>query len=79
MEDEQRQREKEEEEARAQVIERGRGREEGDYNMVPIRVSTLDGVCVQAAQAKKEKEALKKALRKERKTLRSVCKVSEIV
>ena len=32
--------------------------------------------CVQAAQAKKEKEAVKKALRKERKTLRAVFKVS---
>ena len=29
----------------------------------------------QAAQAKKEKEVVKKALRKERKTLRAVCKV----
>ena len=33
--------------------------------------------CLQAAQAKKEKEALKKALRKERKMLRAACKVRE--
>ena len=33
----------------------------------------------QAAQAKKEKEAIKKALRKERKTFRAACKVGWVI
>ena len=51
----------------------GEGRE-----VMSVRILSVV-MCLQAAQVKKEKEALKKALRKERKTLRAHCKVRWVV